>query len=383
MIKHFFIKIIRKIIYILLVLVRFPKAKCKNFSKYDNIETKYRNKPIEITDNKFIISDNIDLNIIIPVYNSERFLRKCLESLLNQKTKYKYKIICINDGSTDNSLEILNEFATKYKNIVVLSQENKGIAETRNLGLKNVDSKYISFVDSDDFVNESFIENLLDNAYKNDADIVRCNYYEYDIEKNKIIKKGKNNEKKLYNKGLGKDITKYKGYPWGGVFKTKLWENIQFPNGYWYEDMIIRMILFRRAKKFLYIEDILYYYCVHNNNISKSIEKTENLQCLDQFFLIKNLYKLSKKIDLKEDIDLYINVLYEYSVVLWLRTRKIEKELRKQIFIKACNIINSMENDYKINNEEKLVIKIFKREDYIAWKLYAIYKMLDVKYGSI
>lgn len=381
MIKSFFIKVIRKIIFILLVLVRFPKAKCKNFNKYDNIETKYRNKPIEITNNKFKISDNIDLNIIIPVYNSEKFLRKCLESLLNQKTKYKYKIICINDGSTDNSLKILNEFSTKYKNITVLSQENNGIAEARNLGLKNVDSKYISFVDSDDFVDENFIENLLDSAYKNNAEIVRCNYYEYDIENNKIIKKGKSNEKKLYNKGVGKDIIKYKGYPWGGVFKTELWENIQFPNGYWYEDMIIRMILFRKAKIFSYIDDILYYYCIHNNNISKSIEKTENLQCLDQFFLIKNLYKLSKKIYLKEDIDLYMNVLYEYSVVLWLRTRKIEKELRKQIFIKACDIIDSFNNNYKINDEDKLLIKIFKSKDYTAWKLYAIYTMLGVKYG--
>lgn len=381
MLKKSLIKLIKSIIYCMLILCKFPKARCKNSDRYFEIENKYKDKQIKKIENKFEFKEDSNLNVIIPVYNSEKYLKKCLESLLNQKTKYKYKLICIDDGSTDNSLIILNEYAKEYKNILVLSQKNKGISEARNLGLQKVDSQYIAFVDSDDFVNENFIENLLSNAYINNADIVRCNYCEYDINKQKIIKMGKTGNNKIYINGLGKDILKYKGYPWGGVFKTELWRKIMFPEGYWYEDMIIRMILFRKAKKFVYINNVLYSYCIHSNNISKSIEKTTDLKCLDQFFLVKNLYKLSNELQLKEDYTLYKNILYEYSVILWLRTRKIEANLRKQFFIQACDFISLMDNNYEIDSEEKMVEKIFKRRDYVNWKLYAIYKMLEVKYG--
>ena len=182
-------------------------------------------------------------------------------------------------------------------------------------------------------------------------------------------------------KDLGRDILEFKGYPWGGIFKSSLWEDIEYPRDYWYEDMIIRMILFRKASTFSYINDHLYYYCLHENNISKSIEKTTDLKCLDHFFLISKLLKLSSKLKLENNNELYFNTSYELSVILWLRTRKINKELRKSLFLEACNIINNLEYDEKLNKEELIVSKIFRKKDYISWKLYSVYKMLAVKYG--
>ena len=149
--------------------------------------------------------------------------------------------------------------------------------------------------------------------------------------------------------------------------------------------MIIRMICFRESKKFAYINDILYYYCIHDNNISKSIEKTENIKSLDHLFLTIELYQLSKKLKINDEITMFYCIMHELGVVLWLRTRKIDKRLRREAFQFACNFINKIkycsELDYNITKDTSIISNIFKRNDYLSWRLYAIYMMLEIKYG--
>ena len=380
--KKILAKIIMKTLYIILKIFRFPKTQKKENEEFSRINQIYSSKETKKINNKFIIDSKVDLTFIVPVYNAEKFISRCLDSLLNQKTEYNYNIICINDGSNDESLKLLKEYEEKNTIIKVFNQRNSGIAETRNFGINHITGKYISFVDIDDFITNDFVQKLLKCSYENDADIVRCNYYEYNSEQELVIKTGKNKENKVINGHIGREILNYKGYPWGGVFKSELWKNIQFPNGFWYEDMIIRMILFRKAKKFAYINDKLYFYCIHKNNISKTIEKTSNTKCLDQYYLVKQLVKLSEDIDLQMDESLYCDIMYEYGVVLWLRTRGIDKKLRKRVFIDACEFINSIDFKYCFNKEETIVHKIFDKQDYIMWNIYAIYKMLGVKYGG-
>lgn len=381
--KRKLVKIARNIIYIILKTFSFSSVKvtCKAQDLLNELGNKYNNKMVELVSNNIKWDNETNLTIIVPVYNVEKLLDKCVMSLINQHTKYKFNIVFVNDGSTDNSLEILKKYEKKYKNIKIISQENKGIAAARNAGIKNITGEYVAFVDSDDFVSLDYVQKLLDNAYKHNSDIVRCNYYEYSVNDDRIIKSGPNNNNTVRKKDLGRDILEFKGYPWGGIFKSSLWEDIEYPRDYWYEDMIIRMILFRKASTFSYINDHLYYYCLHENNISKSIEKTTDLKCLDHFFLISKLLKLSSKLKLENNNELYFNTSYELSVILWLRTRKINKELRKSLFLEACNIINNLEYDEKLNKEELIVSKIFRKKDYISWKLYSVYKMLAVKYG--
>lgn len=372
---------IRKILYVIINHIHFPSTKVKN-KNLTQLEDKYKNKKVDIVENGFSLDTNINLSFVVPVYNSESLIAKCAESLINQETKYRYNIIFVNDGSTDKSLEILKKYQRKNNNLIkIITQKNTGIAGARNKGLQYITGEYVSFVDSDDFITKDFVEKVLNAAYKNNSEIVRTNYYEYSVDDNKIIKTGPNYENKKYTSGLGKDILLYKGYPWGGVFKSELWRNIEFPKKFWYEDMIIRMILFQKANSFSYINDKLYYYCLHKNNISKKIEKTKDSRCLDHLFLIEKLYHLSEKLKINDKESLYKNMIYEYSVVLWLRTRGINKKFRKAVFTKACNIINNININCNPTKEEKIIITAFKNYDYVSWELYAIYKMISVKFG--
>ena len=379
-IRNYIIKNIQAILWWSLRLFSFSKVK-EESKEFLNLKQIYERKKVSLVPKRNIVVKT-NATVIIPVYNGEKTIKKCLQSLVNQKTKYTYNIVVIDDGSTDQTAHILNEFGKRYGNIVVIHQENKGISEARNLGLSYVTGEYIAFIDSDDFVSEDYLEKLLSNGYERNAAIVRCNYYEYDIEKNVYIKSGKEQNDCVLKGDIGSRILDFKGYPWGGIFKTSLWEEIQFPEGYWYEDMIIRMILFRRARVFSYINDKLYYYCLHENNISKVVAKTSDRQCLDHFFLINHLCYLSNELGLQQDKALFVNVLYEYSVVLWLRTRKLEKKLRKSVFLESCKIIEGFGIDEReLSKEQRLLVSIIKKSDYIRWNLYAIYKMLSVKYG--
>ena len=165
------------------------RLKDKIYNNIEYIEEVYAGKRIESTKNNIKFSSKIDLTIIVPVYNAEISLTRCIDSLINQETKYKYEIVLINDGSTDNSLKILKKYEKKFDFIKIFTQSNKGIAETRNVGIKNITGKYVAFVDSDDYVTQDYVEKMLICAYKNDADIVRTNYYEYDTKNNRIIKR--------------------------------------------------------------------------------------------------------------------------------------------------------------------------------------------------
>lgn len=105
----------------------------------------------------------IKVSIIIPVYNTEKYLRKCLDSAINQTLK-EIEIICINDGSTDNSLSILKEYANKDNRVVVLDIPNSGVASARNFGIKKAHGRYIGFIDSDDWVDAGYFENLYNQS---------------------------------------------------------------------------------------------------------------------------------------------------------------------------------------------------------------------------
>lgn len=177
------------------------------------------------------------ISIIVPVYNVEGYLEECINSLIHQ-TYLNIDIILIDDGSSDSSGEICDKYKKIDNRIQVVHKKNGGVSSARNAGLSLVNTKYISFVDPDDYVSEQFIEKLYNSLIENSADIAVCNFFTI---------KGKNifEEKEIRDKNLNQEealrlLVKdeiMSSYLWNKLFKRELFNNLQFDIGYRYEDI--------------------------------------------------------------------------------------------------------------------------------------------------
>lgn len=163
---------------------------------------------------KELLEPEMDLSIIIPLYNSESFIDKCLQSFLNQNTKYKYELVLIDDGSTDRTNEIAKSYSENYPNIVKLvTQPNGGISAARNTGLLNSKGKYIGFADHDDWVSEQYVEVLMENAFQENADIVKC---EFSTVKNDVVIQAEKRSPRVIKGEMKDNLFDYPSYIWGG-----------------------------------------------------------------------------------------------------------------------------------------------------------------------
>lgn len=219
------------------------------------------------------------VSIIIPVYNVADYLDKCLTSVVNQTFK-DIEIILINDGSTDGSDKKCKEWAKRDKRIKYISKNNEGLGPTRNLGIKTAKYDYLAFIDSDDWFDVTAIEKMYKAITKYDADMVFCDYYEWD-EKSKAYKKNK--AKVLYDgcASTSDDLAvMYAINPgmWFKMYKKTLLKNISFPNAL-YEDMSIYPKIVTYAKKVCQINECLYYYTINRKgSITNNPESYKYIQ---------------------------------------------------------------------------------------------------------
>jgi glycosyltransferase involved in cell wall biosynthesis len=210
------------------------------------------------------------ISVIVPIYNVETYLEKCLNSIINQTYK-NLEIILVDDGSPDNCGKICDEYALKEKRIKVIHKPNGGLSDARNAGLDIAKGEYIAFVDSDDYIAENMYEDLLCIAQKEAADIVTCAIY---IENNKGIKVS-------YVEGMDNlDIDevrylvlmdKYSNCACGKLYKADLFKDLRFFVGVYSEDLFIMPTLFCKAKKAIFTKIPYYYYnCTNQSSIMSS-----------------------------------------------------------------------------------------------------------------
>ena len=232
------------------------------------------------------------ISIIIPVYNVEKYLERCLDSVLNQSYK-NLEIILINDGSTDNSLDICLKYAKKDNRIKLINQNNSGISEVRNKGLEAAKGEYIAFVDSDDVIDKDMFKTLYNNLLKYDSDISSCNYK---IFHNKINFDKEEYYNKIFTKEESlKDIISngvLTNFLWNKLFKKELFNNIKFPKNMIYEDMYVMPKIIEKTTKIVYTNQILYGYFQRENSYVNSFDEDKNK---NYFLVINNVYNDLKK----------------------------------------------------------------------------------------
>ncbi|MDO5664824.1 MAG: glycosyltransferase family 2 protein [Bacteroidia bacterium] len=214
--------------------------------------------------------DNALISIIVPAYNVEKYIDKCLFSICNQ-TFTNLEIIVINDGATDNTPFLCNEWAKKDTRIKLINQENKGLAETCNIGLKAAMGEFIGFVDSDDWIEPIMFEELFQSMLKFGSDISVCGIT-YISEEGKFIRNL--NPKKREVVSTGNEALKYllidkheKSFRWNKLFKKELFNGILYPKGKLFEDFFITHKLYAKATSISYTPKNLYYYLQRKNSI--------------------------------------------------------------------------------------------------------------------
>ncbi len=266
----------------------------------------------------------IGVSIIVPVYNKERFLRQCLDSLLDQ-TYRAIEIICVNDGSTDGSLEILQDYAERDNRIVLIDQENKGAGNARNAGIRIARGRYLQFLDADDFFEPVMIENMLKKAEAKDADIVICNALLYDnetqIKEAHAWLSAENIEKDPFSAGEVENIFKItQSTIWNKLYKRAFIVN----NDIWYQeitsnnDTAFSIVTLFLAERITYVDAFYILYRDYNDQsrISSSREKHMNC-CVLAYKEVLNQLKTRGKYSSKAkdvlNMQMYNSCIYELS----------------------------------------------------------------------
>lgn len=226
----------------------------------------------------------VDLSFVVPVYNVVKYLEATLDSIFNQKTKYDYEVICVDDGSTDGSTEILKQYAEKYSNLKFISQKNCGVGAARNLGLSHVEGEYVAFIDSDDLLADNYVETVMYNFKRTYADIVTYAARKIKADGTRFTDQGDifGAPNKIYASGIEqfKAMNRYGYYMvavWKYVTKTAHLREykITFPNTQLSEDDYFSFFNYQLAKRTVSIKDVLYNYRIHDKSLIRTFAQAD------------------------------------------------------------------------------------------------------------
>lgn len=323
------------------------------------------------------------ISIIVPIYNVEKYLSRCIDSILKQ-TFSNLEIILVNDGSTDNSKLIVCGYAKRDKRIISVNKENGGLSDARNTGITMANGDYLIFVDSDDYIHSQFIEILYHNIKKYDADIAVCEGVRVDDNQ-------KGNELQTIPKGYRVDVVdsisgmklwyqsdfKNPTVVWNKMYKRSLFQNVKFDIGKLHEDEFIMHKLYFQSRKIAYIWLGLYYYYTRTDSITGkdnySLKRLDVLEAYDQRArLIRDIGDLEL---IKLHNNHYIDVLLGCAVNLQASYRGKDKSVIKR-FIKRK--IAEVTNDNIISPKQQFKLSLYLLCPYLYSKIYNLLKSVII-----
>jgi glycosyltransferase involved in cell wall biosynthesis len=302
------------------------------------------------------------ISIIVPVYNVEKYLHKCINSILSQ-TLADFELILVDDGSKDSSGEICKEYAKKDSRIIVIHKENGGLSSARNAGIKIAKSDYLGFVDSDDWIDSNMYEYLYNGIIDNNADVALCRiFYQFENKTSYYYNDKFSDE----NKVLDGDqllrfllIKKIDGSCCTKLFKANIFENNCFLFGRTNEDFKFLYEVFPKMKKGIYINDVAYNYIIRNDSITSSINSSYIFDSYDNAKEMLDFIKIHKPDLIMEAESFYFMRIYGILRSL-LKNNLIITHNDKYKFLKL-NLLKSLNkilsNKY-ISTKFKLLIVI-------------------------
>ena len=287
------------------------------------------------------------ISIIVPIYNVEKYLDKCLESIVNQTYK-NIEIILVNNGSTDNSLNIAEKWKYRDNRIKVFSIDNKGVSYARNYGIKVSNGNYIAFIDSDDWIDRDMYETLIEGIIRYNADIAQCSYYVNSKDEQVLIKKDKENLLLNNAEGVKNILTADIFFPaiWNKLYKreviTEYFKNLKIA-----EDRLFNIEVFKNVKSSIYIDECKYHYYQRNNSVVHQKYSKKNLDVLKSYKLISNI--------IKKEYPIFLDLALKNEIIecfVQLGSMCLEKNANN--FMNEKNfILNRLDNLYKTGIKNK------------------------------
>ena len=287
------------------------------------------------------IVNNVLLSVIVPIYNMEKYLDKCIKSIINQ-TYTNLEIILIDDGSKDSSYSICEKYKEKDDRIKVYRKENGGLSDAKNFGISKANGEFLTFVDADDWIDVNMYEVMLKQMKEKNAEISICGrYIEYE---NGASKKWKNNTYLEMNKKEAliylNSFYDFDMASWDKIYKTELFNNIRFPVGKKCEDAYTTYLLFEKCDKIIYISNCFYHYFQRSGSISRNKELNmdyiyaakeqmdffkENYPDLsfagetNYIFAIKSIFQVSveRKIKLNDEFKKMLKEVKKYAKIIF------------------------------------------------------------------
>ena len=227
------------------------------------------------------------ISVIVPVYNVEKYVGKCIESILKQ-TYTDFELILVNDGSTDHSYDICCEYKKKDSRIKIINKKNGGLSDARNVGIDASLGEYITFIDSDDFISRYMFEFLHNILIKNNADIAICSFLRVCENENPIDKIPSEmniqllNSEECYEAIYSSKCDEFT-VAWGKLYRRKLFDAIRYPYGKLHEDEFVTYKLYSRSEKVVYVPIQGYYYLNREQSIMNTKFSTRSLDRLDAY----------------------------------------------------------------------------------------------------
>lgn len=309
-----------------------------------------------------MVMENL-ISVIVPVYNVEKYVDKCIESLINQSYK-NLEILLINDGSTDLSEEICRKWAKKDFRIQVFNKENGGLSDARNFGLDRCNGDFVAFVDSDDIINKEMFNVMLNLSKETSSDIVQCDFLKFKDE-NTII-----NEKEEYKIKEFSNIEAIENHykeelkistvvAWSKLYKRKLFNEIRFPKGKLHEDEFTTYKLLYKANKITYTNQKLYYYRDTPNSIMNC---TYNIKRLDLIEALRERLVFIDKINNQYLYNIALNNYYMILIFAYNSYKKYNGD-DKSTLIKVRNeskrVFKELKSRRIIEKNNKILFKAF------------------------
>lgn len=313
----------------------------------------------------------VDLSIIVPVYNVSDFIDECLQSILSQKIDYSFEIIIVDDGSTDSTYDHLKKYI-KYDNVYVFRQSNAGQSAARNYAINHSKGRFLMFVDGDDLLMDESINRLMDAAIDNNCKIAEgrvVNFTDIISEEQINDTQGKNSEILDYEKDP-KAFLPFNSYSVAKVYDRKLWENIRYPEGYIFEDVIIKFIVRRNAGKIAYLKDVVYGYRHHAASSSRG---GNPLKKLDSIWVLPHILDLCKTNHAPFDDVYYMLCLEHMGILNYVMLTYQNREIQLACFYEVIKQLNSVK-EYRIGKMPiffRLLEKAILDGDFEKWRLTA------------